>query len=74
MALLAFSPLRFISTAITALAPTKLIYASSLTSLGLGSILLLVMVPLFGIWGVIGAMAIQQAVVNSLNFYIFRKM
>jgi O-antigen/teichoic acid export membrane protein len=72
--LLAFSPLRLFSTAITALAPTKMIYATSITSATLASILLLIFVPIYGIWGVIISTAIQQSIVNTLNVYLFRRM
>lgn len=73
-ALLAFAPLRFISTAISAVAPTKMIYTSSMTAAILNSIFLLILVPLYGIWGVIMAAAAQQTIVNGLNLYLFRRM
>lgn len=72
--LLAFAPLRFISTAITALAPTKILYAASLTSSILGSIFLLILVPIYGIWGVIIAAIAQQSAANVLNLYLFKRM
>lgn len=72
--LLAFAPLRLVSTAIAALAPAKMIYQTSIASSILNAGFLLVFVPLFGIWGVILALAAQQTIVNALNIYLFKKM
>ena len=74
IALLAFSPLRFISTAITAKATPKILYALGITGPILNTTFLLIAVPILGIWGIILALALQQFIMNCLNFYFFRRM
>lgn len=74
IALLAFAPLRLISTAITAKASARIYYTSTLSGIVLRTIFLFVLVPAFGIWGAIAATAAQQAIGNSLNWYLFKKM
>ncbi len=72
--LLAFSPLRFISTAITAKASVKIYYTLAISNPIITSAGLLVCVPLWGIWGAIMALAVQQFVGNVLALYLFKKM
>jgi O-antigen/teichoic acid export membrane protein len=72
--LLAFSPLRFISTAITAKASLKTYYTLAGSNPIVSSICLLICVPLWGIWGAIIALAIQQSISNMLGLYLFKRM
>lgn len=72
--LLAFSPVRFYSTALSAHASTKALYTLGITQSILQTILYLMMIPLFGIWGVILAVAIQQFISNIVGFRLFHRM
>lgn len=71
---LAFSPVRFISTAITAQAPIRLYYAVALTNPIVLSMALFICVPIWGIWGAIAASAAQQIIGNAIAFYVFKRM
>ena len=73
-ALLAFAPLRLVSTAISVKASTKLLYWLNLTSAVLSISCLLIFVPIWGIWGVIFSTATQQGLSNMLALYLFKKM
>ena len=73
-ALLALSPMRFYSTAIAAHAGTKTLYTLGVTQSVLQTVLYLLMIPLFGIWGVILATTIQQFLSNILAFRLFKKL
>ena len=72
--ILAFAPLRFVSTAIAALASTKIIYKVNVTAPVLQAIFLLSFVPFLGIWGIIMATICQQFIVNIVNVYYFKRM
>lgn len=72
--LLAFAPLRLISTAITAKASLKTYYTLTITSSLLGSIGLIVCVPVWGIWGAIIALGAQQSISNLFGLYLFKRM
>jgi len=73
-ALLAFAPLRLVSTAISVKASTKLLYWLNLTSAVLSISCLLIFVPIWGIWGVVISTATQQGLSNLLALYLFQKM
>ena len=72
--LLAFTPLRFISTAINAKASVKTIYSLSIFGATLQVVTLFIAIPLYGIWGIIIGTFLQQCITNAYGFYLFRKM
>lgn len=72
--LLSLTPLRFLSTAVSAKASTKAIYSLSIFASSLQVILLFIMIPLWGIWGAILATLIQQCLANAFAFYLFIRM
>lgn len=71
---LSFTPLRFLSTAVNAKASTRAIYTLSIFGSTLQVTLLLLMIPLWGIWGAIYATFIQQCITNALALHLFYKM
>lgn len=72
--LLAFSPMRLYSTALMAHGSPRSIHTYSI----INSVSLLggmvVLIPLFGIWGVIYANIMTQTITNSVVFYLFKKI
>lgn len=74
MLLLAFSPIRFISTAVNAHASIKNIYAMNLTASITHIAALVALIPVFGIWGAILALPAQTLISNIVAYRIFRNM
>ena len=72
--LLAFSPVRMISTAINAKGSIKDIYAINLTASLMQIVLLIFLVPLYGIWGAVFASPIQTFLSNIFFIRVFRRM
>lgn len=74
MLLLAFSPIRFISTAVNAHASIKDIYKMNLTASITHIAALMALVPVLGIWGAILASPVQTMISNVVSYRIFRNM
>jgi O-antigen/teichoic acid export membrane protein len=72
--LLAFSPIRMISTAINAKGSIRDIYTMNLLSSLLQIAFLMVMVPVYGIWGAVLATPIQTIITNIYVVRIFKRM
>jgi O-antigen/teichoic acid export membrane protein len=72
--LLAFSPVRMISTAINAKGSIKDIYAINLTASLMQIILLMLFVPLYGIWGAVLASPVQTFFSNLFFIRVFKRM
>ncbi len=74
MLLLAFSPIRLISTAINAKGSIRDIYLMNVSGSVLQTILLLILIPSFGLWGAILATPLQSLISNILFIRIFRSL
>lgn len=74
IALLAFSPVRMLSTAINAKGSTKDIYTVSMLGSSLQTAFLIAFIPLFSIWGAIFANPAQIIVTNLVSYHLFKKM
>lgn len=74
IALLAFSPVRMLSTAINAKGSTKDIYTVSILGSSLQTAFLIAFIPLFGIWGAIFANPAQIIITNLVSYRLFKKM
>jgi O-antigen/teichoic acid export membrane protein len=72
--LLAFSPIRMISTAINAKGSIRDIYTMNLTASLLQIAFLAILVPLYGIWGAVFASPIQSFLSNIVFIRIFRSL
>lgn len=72
--LLTFTPLRFISTAVNAKASIKAIYSLSIFTSGLQALLLVIAIPLYGIWGIIFAEFLDSIVASAYGFYLLMTM
>jgi len=72
--LLLFFPISFLNTALTSQSQTKKLYISSTTFSVIRITLLLILVPLFGIYGAIATSFATNIINLVLNFYLFFKM
>jgi len=71
---LLYIPITLFGTSLVAKMQTKKLYFLR-TSLSLTRIiLLLILTPLFGLWGVISAVLVFQIIAFSLNLFLFKKM
>jgi len=66
-------PKRFIGQVLTAQAKTKSIYAITTTNILVKIVLLLILLPLYGIWGAIAALMLPSLLVTPLEFYLLKK-
>ncbi len=67
-------PKKFLGQALTAHVKTKSIYILTTTNIALKIALLLVLLPLYGIWGAIAALILPLIVITPLQFYFFKRM
>jgi len=67
-------PKRFIGQVLTAQAKTKSIYAITTINILGKIVLLLILLPLYGIWGAIAALMLPSLLVTPLEFYLLKKM
>jgi len=72
--LLGFSPMRLYSTAIMTHGSPKAIHTYSIISSATHLISMMLLIPLFGIWGVIYANILTQIITNIVIIYLFRRM
>ncbi len=72
--LLAFTPVRFLSTAVNAKGSIKDIYFMNLSASVTQSLLLAVLIPFFGIWGAILAAPLQALIIGFISLRIFKRM
>lgn len=72
--ILVFFPRTLLGTSLTAKMQTKSLYLSSIILSPTYIILLLLLVPSFGIWGAIISFLILEAVTFTLQYILFRKM
>lgn len=72
--LLAFTPTRLLSTAVNAKGSINDIYFMNLSVSVTQSLLLIVLVPFFGIWGAIFAAPLQTLITGFISLRIFKRM
>ncbi len=73
-AFLAFSPVRMITTAINAKGSIRDIYTINLFASILQIVMLLILVPLFGIWGAVLTTPVQSFLSNIIFVRVFKRM
>jgi len=67
-------PEKLYGIALTVTRESKAMYAISLVSAGARIAFFLLLIPLFGIWGAVGAMLFQQAAALAVTRFYFRRM
>lgn len=72
--LLGFSPMRLYSTALMTHGSPRAIHTYSITNSVLLLTSMVVLIPFFGIWGVVYANIITQTITNAVVIYLFKRM